>query len=338
MITGSKIIICRLTVYGHTGNAVECQARLHGVMEGDVILLVICHVACQRCGQTIGNCIPDVIVCAVLPSGGHTNGIVGVHDLLLELGLLDLFVLVGKRNSRALGLDNLCLAFGCAVLGHQRVFEAQIFSVLFHNLIGFANRKVFHFKLAVRVKVSEGDVQGVGIFISFCSFVDALTGDGDGELLLSFFVSQASEGLLDYQRSSLVFVVVCYGYNSSTLFKLYSIGFFFTNLICSCNCIVINCGVSLFYFVFARSKICLCVFSIFEILIKNFFLIVIRSCNCKLDRVLVRVCQFIYIAGPVLGDSQSTFQFSYIVRNFYCLIVTINKRDFSIFYRVGCCG
>ena len=77
----------------HGGDRLEGQSGLHLVLEGDVVLVVVGHVVRQRGGQPIGHVVADVVVGAVLPVAvSLVGGIVDVLDLLLEGGLLRLFV------------------------------------------------------------------------------------------------------------------------------------------------------------------------------------------------------------------------------------------------------
>ena len=68
-----------------------------------MVRAVVGHILGQGCGQAVRHGVADVVVGAVLPVAGLARGVVGVLDLLLELGHVGLAV--RERGGRDLGYD-----------------------------------------------------------------------------------------------------------------------------------------------------------------------------------------------------------------------------------------
>ena len=83
----------RTAVHRHGFDGLKGQALLHLVVEGDIVGQVIGHIVRQRRRQHEGHFIADIVVGAVLRAFGLAGGVIGVDDLLLELGLLRRLVL-----------------------------------------------------------------------------------------------------------------------------------------------------------------------------------------------------------------------------------------------------
>ena len=87
------IFINRGTIHSYLFDLIEGQTLFHGIVEGNVILLIISYVVRQSSRQSVGDFITDIIVGGIHPSMGQSGGIIDIKDLLLEARLAGLFVL-----------------------------------------------------------------------------------------------------------------------------------------------------------------------------------------------------------------------------------------------------
>ena len=117
LVPGDGIIIALiqgLSAHLHRVDLLEGQARIHLIVEGDVVLGVIGHVVRQRSGQLEGHFVADVVVGGILPIRLLAVGVVDILDLLLQGRLLgrrvlhgrgdDAGILVGRQRQHAGGL------------------------------------------------------------------------------------------------------------------------------------------------------------------------------------------------------------------------------------------
>ena len=73
---------------GYSGNPVELQSIFKFIIEGDVVMLIICYVACQSCRQAIRDFITNIIVRRILPTRSISRGIINILNLFEEIRLV----------------------------------------------------------------------------------------------------------------------------------------------------------------------------------------------------------------------------------------------------------
>ena len=73
---------------GYSGNLVELQSVLKFIIEGNIVMLIICYVVCKDCSQTIWDFITNIIVRRILPTRSISRGIINILNLFEEIRLV----------------------------------------------------------------------------------------------------------------------------------------------------------------------------------------------------------------------------------------------------------